>query len=128
MIDWTALGDGAVELLEDGRHAVERSAARYPFGTMFGRPRVDITLIDLRTLGGISSSAADMNELGQVVGTFTAFFDGAFGVGAVSAGGVAALLGFEGAFVAAGFVAGTGLGLLVYRKVKAVRARRAAVS
>lgn len=40
---------GTVEILEDGRHAVERSSARYPFGAMFGRSRMDISLIDLRT-------------------------------------------------------------------------------
>jgi dipeptidyl aminopeptidase/acylaminoacyl peptidase len=40
---------GTIEILEDGRHAVERSSVRYPFGAMFGRSRMDISLIDLRT-------------------------------------------------------------------------------
>ncbi|HEX9895192.1 MAG TPA: prolyl oligopeptidase family serine peptidase [Gemmatimonadales bacterium] len=38
-----------IEVLEDGRHAVERSTTRYPFGTMFGRSRMEVSLIDLRS-------------------------------------------------------------------------------
>jgi MFS family permease len=52
-------------------------------------------------------------ERGSVVGTFTAFFDLSFGVGAVSAGVIASLLGYRGAFIAAGFVAFGGLLLLL---------------
>ena len=52
---------------------------------------------------------APASERGAVVGTFTAFFDGAFGVGAVSAGAIADAVGYRGAFVGAGIVAGIGL-------------------
>lgn len=40
---------GSAQVLEGGRYATETSAARYGFGFMFGRPRVDLTLIDLAT-------------------------------------------------------------------------------
>lgn len=52
---------------------------------------------------------APASERGAVVGTFTAFFDGAFGVGAVSAGAIADAVGYRGAFVGAGIVAFVGL-------------------
>jgi MFS family permease len=55
---------------------------------------------------------APASERGSVVGTFTAFFDLSFGVGAASAGAIASLLGYRGAFVGAGFVALAGLALL----------------
>jgi MFS family permease len=51
-------------------------------------------------------------ERGSVVGTFTAFFDGAFGVGAISAGVLADALGYRGAFAGAAVVAVVGLGVL----------------
>ena len=54
-------------------------------------------------------------ERGAVVGTFTAFFDLSFGLGAVSSGVIAALLGYGGAFVASGFVALAGFLTLVFR-------------
>ena len=63
-------------------------------------------------------SSAPVSERGAVVGTFTAFFDLAFGLGAVSAGAVAALLGYEGAFISAALVAGAGLVLLSTRARK----------
>jgi predicted MFS family arabinose efflux permease len=59
---------------------------------------------------------ASATERGAVVGTFTMFFDAAFGVGAVSAGWFASFLGYEGSFVAAGCVAGAGLVLLYVRR------------
>jgi MFS family permease len=52
---------------------------------------------------------APPSERGAVVGTFTAFFDGAFGVGAISAGAIADALGYRGAFMGAGVVALVGL-------------------
>ncbi|MDQ3878368.1 MAG: MFS transporter, partial [Actinomycetota bacterium] len=64
-------------------------------------------------------------ERGSVVGTFTAFFDGSFGVGAVSAGAIAAALGYRGAFVVAGIVAFGGLGLMFTYAYRATRAARA---
>jgi hypothetical protein len=38
---------GTTQVLEGGRFAMESSAARYPFGYMYGRPSVDVALIDL---------------------------------------------------------------------------------
>lgn len=51
-------------------------------------------------------------ERGAVVGTFTAFFDLAFGAGALSLGAVAALLGYRGLFFTASLVAVAGMLLL----------------
>lgn len=51
-------------------------------------------------------------ERGAVVGTFTAFFDLAFGAGALSLGAVAAVLGYRGLFFTAALVALTGMLLL----------------
>jgi MFS family permease len=56
----------------------------------------------------IALSGAPASERGAVVGTFTAFFDLAFGLGAVTLGGVAHLFGYEGVFVAAGAVSAGG--------------------
>jgi MFS family permease len=56
---------------------------------------------------------APASERGSVVGTFTAFFDLSFGVGAASAGAIASVLGYRGAFVGAGCVALAGLALLL---------------
>ncbi|MFN2490390.1 MAG: MFS transporter [Actinomycetota bacterium] len=63
----------------------------------------------------VAVAAAPPSERGSVVGTFTAFFDLAFGAGAVSLGGVAALAGYEGTFIAAAGVAAAGLVLLLVR-------------
>ena len=60
----------------------------------------------------IAIRGAPAEERGAVVGTFTAFFDAAFGVGAISAGVIADALGYRGAFAAASLVALGGLGLL----------------
>jgi MFS family permease len=56
--------------------------------------------------------AAPAAERGSVVGTFTAFFDLGFGVGAAALGGVAALFGYRGAFLAGALVGAAGLALL----------------
>jgi MFS family permease len=55
------------------------------------------------------------SERGAVVGTFTAFFDLAFGLGAVSLGAVAALFGYPGTFVTAALIAFGGLVMLLGR-------------
>jgi MFS family permease len=58
---------------------------------------------------------APRSEMGAVVGTFTAFFDLAYGLGAVSLGAVAAGLGYRGAFATGSAVAGAGLALLLVK-------------
>lgn len=59
-------------------------------------------------------NAAPVAERGAVIGTFTSFFDLFFGIGAASAGAIASLVGYNGAFAIAGAVAGAGLLLLGY--------------
>ena len=54
-----------------------------------------------------------VSERGAVVGTFTAFFDFSFGVGAMSAGAIATAFGYRGAFLAAAGIAVAGLALLL---------------
>ena len=61
----------------------------------------------------LAISRAPASERGSVIGTFTAFFDLSFGVGAVSAGAIADAIGYRGAFGAAAFVALAGLALLL---------------
>lgn len=68
---------------------------------------------------------APASERGAVVGTFTAFFDLSFGVGAVAAGGIVHLFGYSGGFLSASIAAGAGLLLLSARRQ---RARRISVS
>ncbi|MDQ4024585.1 MAG: MFS transporter, partial [Actinomycetota bacterium] len=63
-------------------------------------------------LMSIAVRGAPASERGAVVGTFTAFFDLAFGLGAVSLGAVASNFGYAGSFRVAGLVALGGLGLL----------------
>ncbi len=60
----------------------------------------------------IALSGAPASERGAVVGTFTAFFDLAFGLGALSLGAIASLVGYRGLFISAGLVSIAGLGLL----------------
>lgn len=61
----------------------------------------------------LAISRAPASERGAVIGTFTAFFDLSFGIGAVSAGAIADALGYQGAFIASAFVALGGLALLL---------------
>jgi MFS family permease len=61
----------------------------------------------------LAISRAPASERGSVIGTFTAFFDLSFGVGAVSAGAIADAVGYRGAFIASAFVALGGLVLLL---------------
>jgi len=61
----------------------------------------------------LAVEAAPPSERGSVIGTFTAFFDLAFGLGAVSLGAVSELLGYSGLFVTAGLIAFAGMGLMM---------------
>jgi len=61
----------------------------------------------------LAINRAPASERGSVIGTFTAFFDLSFGIGAVSAGAIADAVGYRGAFVASAVVALAGLGLLL---------------
>lgn len=61
----------------------------------------------------IAVSGAPPSERGSVVATFTAFFDLAFGLGAVTLGVIANALSYSGTFVAAGVVAGVGFVLML---------------
>lgn len=63
----------------------------------------------------IAVRSAPASERGSVVGTFTAFFDLAFGLGAVGLGGVAEVVGYRGAFASAAAVAFAGVALLLVR-------------
>jgi MFS family permease len=69
----------------------------------------------------LAVGGAPATERSSVVGTFTAFFDLAFGLGAIALGGIAEAIGYGGAFVSAAAVAVAGLVLLT---VRAQRARR----
>jgi MFS family permease len=60
----------------------------------------------------IALSGTPASERGAVVGTFTAFFDLAFGLGALSLGIVESFVGYRGLFISAGLVSIVGLGLL----------------
>lgn len=60
----------------------------------------------------LAVSGAPARERGQVVGTFTAFFDLSFGLGAISLGAIEELLGMNGLFFSAAAVAAIGLAIL----------------
>lgn len=60
----------------------------------------------------LAVSSAPASERGSVVGTFTAFFDLSFGLGAVSLGAVETRFGFDGLFYSAAGVALAGLVIL----------------
>jgi MFS family permease len=64
-------------------------------------------------LMSIAVGNAPASERGSVVGTFTAFFDLAFGLGAVTLGAISEALGFSGLFIAASAIAAAGTLLLV---------------
>jgi MFS family permease len=68
----------------------------------------------------LAVTAAPVRERGAVVGTFTAFFDLSFGLGAVSLGGVESGIGLEGTFLAGAGVALGGL-LLLYTAGRRLR-------
>lgn len=70
----------------------------------------------------LALSGAPTSERGAVIGTFTAFFDLAFGLGALSLGAVVALFGYRGAFLGGALVAAFGIVLL---RLYAYRNRRA---
>jgi MFS family permease len=63
----------------------------------------------------LAIEGAPRSESGAVVGTFTAFFDLSFSLGAISLGGVASVYGYRGAFAGGALAAATGLALLVPR-------------
>jgi MFS family permease len=65
------------------------------------------------SLMSIAIGSTPREERGSVVGTFTAFFDLAFGLGAVSLGAVSEALGFSGLFLSASAIAAAGCLLLL---------------
>jgi MFS family permease len=67
-------------------------------------------------LMSLAVSAAPASERASVVGTYSAFFDVGQGVGAVALGGVAAVAGYRGAFVAGGCSAALGFILILTRR------------
>ena len=70
-------------------------------------------------LMSMAVKSAPPAERGAVVGTFTAFFDLSFGVGAVAAGSIVAVAGYRGGFFSAAIAAAAGLVLLQARRAKA---------
>jgi MFS family permease len=63
----------------------------------------------------IAVSSAPASERAAVVGTFTAFFDLAFGTGALGLGAVAEVFGYSGAFASAALVAAIGAAVMMAR-------------
>lgn len=63
----------------------------------------------------VAVAGAPPGERGAVVGTFTAFFDLAFGAGAIALGGVAEALGYRGSFALAAIVSILGVALMAVR-------------
>ena len=72
-------------------------------------------------LMSMAVKGAPASERGAVVGTFTAFFDLAFGVGAMAAGGIVDVTGYRGGFFSASIAAGAGLLLLQFRRKRKAR-------
>jgi len=70
-------------------------------------------------LMSMAVKGAPASERGAVVGTFTAFFDLAFGLGAMAAGGIVDISGYRGGFFSASIAAGAGLFLLQFRRRRA---------
>jgi MFS family permease len=70
-------------------------------------------------LMSMAVKGAPVSERGAVIGTFTAFFDLAFGIGAVAAGGIVAATGYRGGFFTASIAAVAGLVLLQTRRRRA---------
>lgn len=60
--------------------------------------------------------AAPASERGAIIGTMAAAFDTAYGLGALTLGGVAAVTGYEGVFLAGAVVAASGAVLLLVRR------------
>src|SRR5260370_41633355 len=69
--------------------------------------------LNFPSLLSLAVDAAPESERGSVVGTFTAFFDLGQAVGAVSLGAVAALAGYQGAFLAGSCSSAVGLAVLI---------------
>lgn len=65
------------------------------------------------TLMTLAIRSAPASERGAVVGTFTAFFDLAYGLGAVTLGTVVAIFGYRGLFLVSAAMAVTGLVFLL---------------
>ena len=87
---------------------VESAVGLFAGGAIFGVGQA----LAFPALMSIAVRGAPASERGAVVGTFTAFFDLAFGLGAVSLGAIASRFGYEGAFRFASLVAVGGLALL----------------
>jgi predicted MFS family arabinose efflux permease len=62
----------------------------------------------------LAIASAPAAERGAVIGTFTAWFDLAFGSGAIGLGVVASAFGYRGSFLSAGIIAGAGFLLLLF--------------
>ena len=65
-------------------------------------------------LMSLAVSSAPAAERGAVIGTFTAWFDLAFGSGAIGLGVVASTVGYRGSFATAGVIATAGFMLLLF--------------
>jgi MFS family permease len=63
-------------------------------------------------LMSVALAGAPAAERGSVVGTFTAFFDLSFGLGAVSLGAISSAFGYSGLFISAAGIAAAGMLLL----------------
>jgi MFS family permease len=75
----------------------------------------------------IAVNSAPSTERGSVMGTFTAFFDLSFGLGAMTLGGVAQAVSYNGAFLTAMSVASIGLVILLLAPPKVPVLRRPSV-